>query len=124
MSYDCAGSDETTLAEPDAANDSCICADSYSFFEPRFDGYPLSISTPRSQIVSQHGVWTKKYVVRYMHMLPNANSVFNGYVVANRDAALDKSMIADVAVRTDNNVLQYMSKRPYASARANRICFN
>ena len=59
-----------------------------------------------------------------MHVLPHADSVFNSYVVADRDAALDESVIADIAMRADNNIFEYMSKRPDASALANRICFD
>lgn len=57
-------------------------------------------------------------------MLPDADPVFYRYVIANRDSALDESMIADIAVRTNNHVLQYMSKRPDARALTNRICFD
>ena len=57
-------------------------------------------------------------------MLPHADSIFNGYVVADCDSALDESVIADIAVRADNDIFEYMSKRPDASAFANRICFD
>ncbi len=124
VSYDSAGSDEATCAESDAANDGCVCADGHDFFDPRFHRRPVSVATPRCQIVSQNGVWTKKYVVCYVHVLPDADAVFDGYVVADADSALDESVIADVAVRADNRILQYVGERPDTSAFTNRICFH
>jgi hypothetical protein len=57
-------------------------------------------------------------------VLPHADPVFDGDVVADRDSALDESMIADVTVRAYNNVLQYVREGPNASAFANRIRFD
>lgn len=124
MSYDCAGSDETTCAESDPANYGCVRAHGHAFFDPRFHRFPVRIAAPRRKIISQDGVWTEEYVVRYMHVLPHAHSVFDGYVVSDSDPALDESVISDVAVRADHSALQYMSKRPYARTFAYCICFD
>lgn len=59
-----------------------------------------------------------------MHVLPHADSILDGYVVADCDSALDERVIADIAVRADNDIFEYMSKRPDASAFTNRICFD
>ena len=123
VSYDSARSDEATCAESDTANDCCVRADGYAFFDPCFHRRPVSVATARCQIVSQNGVWTKEYVVCDVYVLPDADSVFDGDVVADADSALDESVIADVAVRADNHILQHVSERPDTSAFTNRICF-
>ena len=56
-----------------------------------------------------------------MHVLPDADAVFDGDVIADRDAALDERVIADVAVRADMDILQHMSKRPDARTFADCI---
>ena len=124
MSYDRAGSDEATCAESDAANDRRVRADGYSFFNPCFHRRPVCVATARCQIVSQNGVWTKKYVVCNVYVLPDRDSVFDGYVVADADSALDECVVADVAVRTDYHILQYVSERPDTGAFTNCICFD
>jgi hypothetical protein len=124
VGYDRAGSYETTCAESYSANDSCVSSDRHSFFDPRFDRYPIRVAASRRQVVSQNSVWTKKHVVGYVHVLPDADSVFNRYVIADCDSALDKSVVADVTAGADNGVFQNMSKRPYASAFANRVRFD
>lgn len=123
MSYDSARSDEATCAESDAANDRCVRADRNPFFDPCFHRRPVCVATARCQIVSQNGVWTKEYVVCDVHVLPDADSVFDSDVVADADSALDESVIADVALRADNHILQHVSERPDTSAFTNRICF-
>ena len=98
MSDDCAGSDQATLAESDAANDRGVSADGYAFFDPCFDGDPVRVAASRCQIVSQDCVWTKEDVVGDVYVLPDANAVFDRDLVADRDSTLDESMITDVAV--------------------------
>jgi hypothetical protein len=124
MSYDCTRSDEATLAESDAANYCRVCADGYSFFDPCFYWYPIRVATPRGQIVSENSVWTKKYVVSNVNVLPHADAVFDRYVITDCDAALDEIVIADVAVRADTDVFQDVSERPDASAFADVIGFD
>ena len=124
MSHDRARSDETTLAQSDAANDRCIRADSDSFLNPRFHRHPVRIAAARSEVVGEHGVWTKKHVIAHVHVLPDADSILDRDVIADRDAALDKSMIADIAMRADTDVLQHVSKRPDARTFANRVGFD
>ena len=51
MSYGRARSDQTTLAESDATNDRCVCADGDSFFDPGFDWNPVRVAAARSEIV-------------------------------------------------------------------------
>jgi hypothetical protein len=58
-----------------------------------------------------------------VHVLPDADAVFDRYVVADADSALDECVVADVAVRTDNHILQYVSERPDTSAFTNCIGF-
>ena len=118
------GSDETTLAESNAANNRRVCADSHSFLNPGFHRDPVSIAASRGQIIRQHRVWTKKHVVTDVHVLPDADAVLDGDVVTYSDPALDESMVADVAVSADNGVLQHMSKCPYPRTFANCICFD
>ena len=98
MSDDGARADETTSTESYTANDSCVRADSDSFFDPRFHRNPIRVAAARSEIVCQHGVWTKKYVIGYVYMLPHTDAILDRHVVADRDSALDKSVIADIAV--------------------------
>ena len=123
VSDDGASADEAALAQSHTANDRCVRAHGDTFFDPRFHRCPVGVATARREIIGQHGVWTKKHVVCYVHVLPDADAVFDRDVVADGDAALDVSVIADVAVRADNHVLKYMSKRPDASTFADRVCF-
>jgi len=124
MSHDRARSDETTLPEPDAANDGCISADSDSFFNPRLDRNPVRVAATRSEIVGENRIWTKKHIISHVHVLPDADSILDGHIISDGDAALDKSMIADIAMRPDTDVLQHMSKRPDARTFANRVRFD
>ena len=59
-----------------------------------------------------------------MHVLPDANSILDGHIVADRYSALNKGVIADVAMRADHDVFQHMSERPDARTLPDRICFN
>ena len=124
VSNDSACTDETALAESDAANNRCVRANCDSFFDPCFHWHPVSIATARREIVCEHGIWTKKHIIGDVHVLPDADSVFDRHVITDGDAAFDESMIADVAVFADTNVLQHVSERPDARAFANRICLN
>ena len=98
VSYDCTGADQATLAESDAANDRCVGAHCYAFFDPCFDRDPVCVAASRCQVVSQDCIWTKEDVVGDVYVLPNADAVFDGDVVADRDATFDESVIANVAV--------------------------
>ena len=124
MGYDGASSYETTFAESDAANYRCVRAYGNSFFDPCFDWYPVRVTTARGQIVSENSIWTKKYVVGEVNVLPDTDAVFDRYVVADCDSAFNESVISDVTVRANNRVFQHMSERPYASTFADRICFD
>jgi len=124
MGYDGAGSDETTFAESDAADYGCVSAYGNSFLDPRFDWYPARVTTAWSQIICENGVWTKKHVVGHVHVLPDADSVFDSYVVSNRDSAFNESVISNVALGAYNRIFQYMSERPDTSTFADRVCFD
>ena len=121
MSDDGARADEATLAQSHTANDRCVRADCYSFFDPRFHRNPSRVAATRSEIVGQHGVWTKEDVIGNVYMLPHGYAVLDRHVVANRHAALDKSVIADIAMRSYRRVLQHVSERPDARTLADRI---
>src|ERR1041384_1912092 len=99
VSDDSARADEATLAQSYTANYRCVRADRDSFFNPRFYRYPGRVAAPRSEIISQHRIWTKENVIRNVHMLPHAHAILDRNVVADRNAALDVSVIADVAMR-------------------------
>ena len=124
VSDDCPRSHETTLAESYAANDRCVGADSYSFFDPCFHRDPVCVAAAWCQIVCENGVWTKEYVVRHVHVLPNTDAIFDRDVVADGNAAFNERVITDVAIGTDLDVLQHMRERPDARAFADRICFD
>ena len=124
MSYDGARSDETTFAESHAADYGCVCAYGDSFFDPGLNRYPARVTTAWGQIVSKNSVWTKKYVVCDVYVLPHADTVFDSNVVANRDSTFDEGVISDVTVSADNRAFQYMSECPYTSTFANRICLD
>ena len=124
MGHDGAGSYETTLAKPDAADYGCVSAYGNSLLDPCFDWDPARVTTTWGQIVRENSVWTKKHVVGDVNVLPDADSVFDSYVVADCDAAFNECMISNVTVGADNRIFQYMSERPYTSTFADRICFD
>jgi hypothetical protein len=124
MSYNGAGSYQTTLAEPHAANNRCVRPYGDSFFNPCFDWYPIRVTAAWSQIVGEDSIWSKKYVVSYVYVLPDTDSVFYGYVVAYDDSAFNESVISDVTVGANDCVFKYMSEGPYASTFADRVCFD
>jgi len=57
-------------------------------------------------------------------MLPKTNAILDRYVIAYRYTILDESVIADITVSANTNVLLHMSERPDASAFADVIGFD
>jgi len=109
------------LAQSHTANYRCVRADRDSFFDPCFHRRPIRVAAARSEIVGQHGIWTKEYVIGNVYVLPHAHAILDRDVVADRHPTLDKSVIADIAMSSDTNILQHMSERPNARTLTNRI---
>ena len=118
------GAHKATPAESNAAHDRCIRSDGHALFDPCFHRNPVAGTASRSEVVSKNRVWSKEDVVADVHVLPNTNPILDRYVIAESYSILDESVIADITVSADADVHLDMSKRPDASAFANRICFD
>ncbi|HSE20454.1 MAG TPA: hypothetical protein VLB68_02320 [Pyrinomonadaceae bacterium] len=106
-----------------SAHDRRIRAYGNAFFDKRFHRRPVGFTTTRIQIVGEDNIGSKKNIVGNMNMLPNADAILDGDVVAYPDARLDKSVVADITVFTDDDVSLNVGERPDTSAAPDALGF-
>jgi hypothetical protein len=118
------GPDEATPAESYSTDYRCIRSDGDALFDPCFYRYPVVGPASRGEVVSENRIWSKEDIVVDVHMLPETDSIFNRYIIAYGYTILDESVIPDITVRANTDVLLDMSERPYARAFADVIRFH
>lgn len=77
----------------------------------------------RIEIVGEYSIRTDEYMIAQRNAVPYGYAILDRDTIANRDARLDESMIANIAVLADGGALHHVSERPHARALANVVSF-
>jgi hypothetical protein len=72
--------------------------------------------TPRPQVVRERDARAHKDIVLQYYSVPQEHTTFEGHAIPNLDSAFHKSMVANVAVVSNNCSAREMREGPHPSA--------
>jgi hypothetical protein len=81
------------------------------------------LPTSRSEIVGKCCVRTDEHIVFDRDSIPQIDAALQSHAGTNIYIALDKSVIADVAIGSDDCAFHYVRKCPHTGSRANLNTF-
>ena len=119
-SYHCISSDSNS------GNDGCICPYRGAFPNQGGDQVPGSVFNlcPWSSIVGNNRVGSDKNAILDRNQVPHSNAVLDGHAVADLYLRLDKGMIADITLASNNRAMHHVGESPNAGAPADRVRLN